>query len=122
MPFPSLAEAKMDQNFSNHATIWHLPESVAEALRDGQTTLKALREWRALTSSQLSDLSGVDLVLLMMAERGSDLLPEEWMALARTLRVEVSVLTNSPPRPTALRPIAQDDLDRAAREYRPGAQ
>ena len=97
----------MSNDFSDQASVWNLPESLAEALSEGQSRLKAVREWRGMTCSQLSDSSGVDLVLLMMAERGSDLLPEEWLALAHALGVEVSLLA-----PTPVHRLAQRNLDR----------
>jgi hypothetical protein len=69
-----------------------VPEGVLATIGDGHSTLAALRKWRGLTCSELSDLSGVDLIIIMLAERGSDLLPEERDAIARILSVSPEMM------------------------------
>jgi hypothetical protein len=70
----------------------HLPEGVLATISEGQSTLTALRQWRGLTCSELSELSGVDLIIIMLAERGSDLMPDEKEAIARVLSVEPDMM------------------------------
>jgi hypothetical protein len=69
----------------------YLPEGVV-TIGEGQSTLTALRQWRGLTCSELSDRSGVDLIIIMLAERGSDLMPEERESIARILAVDPDLM------------------------------
>ncbi|MCX5581755.1 helix-turn-helix domain-containing protein [Kaistia terrae] len=87
----------MSQDNNTPTSVGYLPYSVAKALSEGNSMLRALREWRGLSFTELSDASGVDLVLLMLAERGSELLPDEQAALAKVLSVEERVLEVSTP-------------------------
>ncbi|BCP52662.1 hypothetical protein K32_12790 [Kaistia sp. 32K] len=76
----------------SRASFGYLPEGVMTTIGDGTSTLTALRQWRGFTCSELSDRSGVDLIIIMLAERGSDLLPEERAAIAEILSVDPDLL------------------------------
>lgn len=85
-----------------------LPEGIQSRVDGGAHLLTAVREWRGYTCSELCDLAEVQLVILMLAERGGDLLPEEAEALAQVLGVDVDLIS-TPQRPeptmkTARRP------------------
>jgi hypothetical protein len=69
-----------------------LSEGVLATIGERQSTLAALRKRRGLTCNELSELSGVDLIIIMLAERGSDLMPEEKEAIARVLSVEPDMM------------------------------
>lgn len=66
----------------------YLPDGVMANVAKGGSALAALRQWRGLTCAELSDRSGVDLIIIMLAERGSDLMPEERAAIATVLNVD----------------------------------
>jgi hypothetical protein len=76
----------------SRVTFGYLPEGVVATIGEGQSTLAALRQWRGFTCSELSERSGVDLIIIMLAERGSDLMPEERDAIARVLSVDPEVM------------------------------
>ncbi|WP_156911973.1 hypothetical protein [Kaistia adipata] len=76
----------------SRASFGYLPEGVAATIGEGQSALAALRQWRGLSCSQLSERSGVDLIIIMLAERGSDLMPEEKEAIARVLSVDPDMM------------------------------
>ncbi|MCX5576697.1 hypothetical protein [Kaistia terrae] len=59
---------------------------------NGTSALAALRHWRSLTCWELSEQSGVDLIIIMLAERGSDLMPEERAAIAAVLNVDEELI------------------------------
>lgn len=73
-------------------SLWHLPEGVAFVVANGRSMLSALRAWRGLSALQLSEASGVDLVILMMAEKGFELEADERIALAAALSVDQRLL------------------------------
>lgn len=58
----------------------------------GGSSLATLRKSRGLTCAELSERSGVDLIIIMLAERGSDLMPEERTAIAAVLQVEDNLI------------------------------
>lgn len=76
----------------DRATFEYLPEGVMATIGVGTPTLTALRQWRGLTCTELSDLSGVDLIIIMLAERGSDLMPDERQAIAEVLSVDPDLI------------------------------
>lgn len=69
----------------------YLPEGVMAQAANG-SALAALRKWRGLTCAELSDRSGVDLIIIMLAERGSDLMPDERAAIASVLEVDDNLI------------------------------
>lgn len=69
-------------------SLWHLPDCVLSDVANGASMLAALRRWRGLSRPQLSEASGVDLVILMMAEKGFALEAGEKLVLATALRVD----------------------------------
>lgn len=71
---------------------WKLPDRVVQRIAEGVPLLKAMREWRGLTAYELSEQAEVQLVILMLAERGGDLLPEEARAIARVLGIDAERL------------------------------
>lgn len=71
----------------------YLPDVVMANVAKGGSTLAALRQWRGLSCSELSDRSGVDLIIIMLAERGSDLMPEERAAIATVLNVDDDLIS-----------------------------
>jgi len=66
----------------------HLPEGVVASAMHGTSQLSTIRQSVGLTRAELSEQSGVDLIIIMLAERGSDLLPEERTAIAAVLQVD----------------------------------
>lgn len=76
----------------SRASFGYLPEGVMATIGEGMSTLTALRQWRGLTCSELSERSGVDLIIIMLAERGSDLMPEERDSIAQVLAVDPDLM------------------------------
>ncbi|WP_018184002.1 hypothetical protein [Kaistia granuli] len=76
----------------SRASFGYLPEGVMATIGDGMSTLTALRQWRGLTCAELSERSGVDLIIIMLAERGSDLMPEEREAIAEVLSCDPELM------------------------------
>lgn len=82
----------MTQNALPTLSCWHLPDPILEILAAGGSFLTALREWRGLSRGALSEISGVDLAVLVMAECGGQLVDREQQALATALRVDRCLL------------------------------
>ena len=85
MPIQSIHQATAAASPVSRSSYGYLPEGVTPI---GGSSLAALRKSRGLTCSLLSERSGVDLIIIMLAERGSDLMAEERTAIARVLEVE----------------------------------
>ncbi|WEK52439.1 MAG: hypothetical protein P0Y66_10900 [Candidatus Kaistia colombiensis] len=79
--------------FTGIARAYNAPpgRGVANRVRE-KSPLAALRQSGGLTCAELSERSGVDLIIIMLAERGSDLLPEERAAIAAVLGVDAFMI------------------------------
>jgi hypothetical protein len=71
-----------------------LPPSVSSKVRHGESSLKAIREWRGLSQVDLADRTGIAITQIQRAERGSDIPGEAMRLLARGLRVSEELLLN----------------------------
>ncbi|MFI5409731.1 hypothetical protein [Kaistia sp. UC242_56] len=87
MPIQSIHQATAAASPVSRSSYGYLPEGVTPI----GSSLAALRKSRGLTCAQLSERSGVDLIIIMLAERGSDLMAEERAAIATVLEVEDDV-------------------------------
>jgi DNA-binding XRE family transcriptional regulator len=69
------------------------PASVAKRLVAGESPLKAIREWRGLTQSELGKKSGVAVQYISQMERGARNMGRKVAGkLAKTLRVSAEAL------------------------------
>ncbi|MBN9026795.1 MULTISPECIES: helix-turn-helix domain-containing protein [Kaistia] len=64
------------------------PEGVVATAAKARSPLTAIRQDVGLTRAELAEQSGVDLIIIMLAERGSDLLPHERAAIAAVLQID----------------------------------
>jgi hypothetical protein len=69
-----------------------LPDGLMETVSDGQSILTGLLLWHGLSCNELSERSGVDLIIIMLAERGGALMREEKQAIAKVLAIDPAIL------------------------------
>lgn len=72
-----------------------LPSHVLAKIDHGDSTLKAVREWRGISQVDLADRSGVAITQITRAEDGQDCSIAVLRHLARALRVCDDVLVGS---------------------------
>lgn len=87
MPTPSI-----HQSTAARVSYGYLPDGVIANAASGGSALAALRKWREITCAELSEQSGVDLIIIMLAERGSDLMADERAAIAAVLQVDEELI------------------------------
>lgn len=92
MPTHSLNAALSPSHDIGRISYGYLPDGVTTDVANGRSALAALRQWRGLTCWELSEQSGVDLIIIMLAERGSDLMAEERAAIAAVLNVDEELI------------------------------
>ena len=71
-----------------------LPAEVADRILEGAHPLKVLREWRALTQTQLAERAGLPQPTVALLERGRRKgTLAQWRAIAQALGLQVETVT-----------------------------
>lgn len=71
-----------------------LPAEVADRIIEGERPLKALREWRGLSQTQLAERTGLPQPTVALLERGRRKgTLAKWRAIARALDLQVETVT-----------------------------
>ncbi|MCX5579266.1 helix-turn-helix domain-containing protein [Kaistia terrae] len=71
-----------------------LPSHVLDKIAAGEQPLKAIREWRCISQTDLADRTGVAVTQIMRCESGWLISKEALRLLARGLRVRDDLLTD----------------------------